>query len=239
MTNSIVLVRVADDNRLKSRIESHPFVRQVGDTSTALLEWESDQGVRSIVTGSESVEISGLVELMDNNPLVCASRAGVPDPASTLALVALGPAIRSGLLVESPVCGFSFESSSDHVAAFLGTAGWKAGVLTHFEPVPSDGVLVCSATVQIAPTSHAALQELYEEAFGPWFLLEQDRSAEWNPAKVSSLPNAFYRIEIMQDDLATLLTVKVAADRDGKCGSAQVVQTFNIMCGFEETLGID
>jgi hypothetical protein len=28
------------------------------------------------------------------------------------------------------------------------------------------------------------------------------------------------------------------SDRDGKCGAAQFVHALNIMCGFEESLGI-
>jgi N-acetyl-gamma-glutamylphosphate reductase len=28
------------------------------------------------------------------------------------------------------------------------------------------------------------------------------------------------------------------ADRNGKCGAAQVVHAMNVMCGFEESLGI-
>jgi N-acetyl-gamma-glutamylphosphate reductase len=36
----------------------------------------------------------------------------------------------------------------------------------------------------------------------------------------------------------SLLTVQVMIDRNGKGGAAQVVHAFNVMNGFEESLGI-
>jgi N-acetyl-gamma-glutamylphosphate reductase len=48
-----------------------------------------------------------------------------------------------------------------------------------------------------------------------------------------------YRLRVTPNDNASLLTIQVLADRDGKCGAAQVVHMMNVMAGFEETLGLE
>jgi len=61
----------------------------------------------------------------------------------------------------------------------------------------------------------------------------------WDPSLVARKAAAAYRLSFAADDPTSLLTVRIMADKDGKCGSAQVVHAMNVMCGFEETLGID
>ena len=90
----------ASDKRLLSFLRSHPHVKEVVEGGGPGLRFWQGPWARSIEVGNPSLEVAGLVELMDNNPLVCADVASVPDPASTLTLIAIGPLIRAGLLVE-------------------------------------------------------------------------------------------------------------------------------------------
>mgnify|MGYP000986779237 CR=1 FL=1 len=54
---------------------------------------------------------------------------------------------------------------------------------------------------------------------------------------VANKPFAVYRLGLTPGDDTSLLTVRVLADKHGKCGEAQLVHALNVMCGFEEMLG--
>ena len=66
-----------------------PSVEIVAGTCDAALCIDQDGWSRQIVVGDASIEAGGLVELADNNPMVCADIVGVPGPVATLALIAL------------------------------------------------------------------------------------------------------------------------------------------------------
>src|SRR5215218_131169 len=91
----------ASDPRLLELLRNHPRVAEVTTSDEPCLAFHQGPWNRRVLSGDPTPALAGLVELMDNNPLVCADEASVPDPASTLALIALGPLIRAGLLVES------------------------------------------------------------------------------------------------------------------------------------------
>ena len=56
---------------------------------------------------------------------------------------------------------------------------------------------------------------------------------------VRGKPFAVYRLRFAPDESKSLLTVQVMADSRGKCGAGQVVHALNVMCGFEESLGVE
>jgi N-acetyl-gamma-glutamylphosphate reductase len=55
---------------------------------------------------------------------------------------------------------------------------------------------------------------------------------------VAGKPFSAYRLRVVPDEPNSLLTVRLLSDPLGKCGAAQVVHAMNVMCGFEESLGI-
>jgi hypothetical protein len=176
---------------------------------------------------------------MDNNPLVCADAASVPDPASTLALIALGPLIRAGLLHERPTLMINVEADETQVDAFLAREGWREGATVSSESLDFGSVVAATVMAEVrTPKRLEDLDDLYEECYGRSFFVRRDEMADWDVSLVQGKPHALYRMRIAVEDPVSLLTIQVMADRDGKCGAAQIVHCMNVMAGFEETFGI-
>lgn len=203
--------------------------------SGEVASWEVDGWKRSIAIGSGD----GILELADNNPLVCADRVVLPCSEATLAQVALGPLARGGLLVERPTLLFSFEPDSVKVDAAFVPFGWTQGATVDSDPRELDGVLAVTAIAEIeTPSNPDDLDDLYEEAFGRSFYV-REAGSEWTTSQVAGKAYAVYRLRYAPGDERSLLTVLAMADANGKCGAAQVVHAFNVMCGFEESLGVE
>lgn len=66
---------------LRGRLESHPAIKETGASSQlqGLTFWQGSWK-REVRVGDPSPECAGLMELMDNNPLVCADYnvSGIP-----------------------------------------------------------------------------------------------------------------------------------------------------------------
>lgn len=203
------------------------------------IEWEMDHWKRSLSVGFQPDALYGLPELVDNNPLVCADHFCVPDEASTLALIALGPLARASIIVEPPTVIFSLEPDPEEVHQALNHAGVPEGTSLVVDAPIHNSVLACSAMAVIeTPDSLSMLDELYDEAYGRCFFVREVESGSLQPESVADQPFAHYALRVTQGDTTSLLTVQVLADRHGKCGAAQLVHALNIMCGFEESLGI-
>src|SRR3990172_6086447 len=85
-------------------LKGHPCVDVVDDGEPQEgFAFEHGGRTRRVIVGEPRCETSGLPELMDNNPIVCASAVCVPTPGATLGMIALGPLARAGLLAEPPV----------------------------------------------------------------------------------------------------------------------------------------
>lgn len=186
----------------------------------------------------------GLVELMDNNPMVCADSMSVPDPSATLALIAVGPLVRAGLLVEAPTLMYTFAPDPDLVDSYLATEGWTEGATVAEVTQEMGSVLalraICAVRTEGDPLGvnpFGEIDDLYEEAYGRSFFVRRDETSTWDTALVAGTPYAAFRLSISPDTPYSLLTIQVLADRDGKCGAAQVVHAMNVMAGFEESLG--
>ena len=61
---------------------------------------------------------------------------------------------------------------------------------------------------------------------------------DWLVSVIEHQPFAVYRLRVTPGPETSLLTIQVMADKDGKCGAAQVVHVMNVMCGFEECEGL-
>jgi len=197
--------------------------------------WQREVGV-----GNAEAEMYGLIEVMDNNPVVCADYFSVPGAAATLALIAIAPLAQAGLIAETPVLMLNFADDGVEVANALGRVGWNNGIAVHTEPLDLGSVLAATAMVSIlTPTDLADIDALYEEQFGRSFYIRRDESSTWGPELVQEKPNAVYRLTIAVDSPQSLLTIRVLADREGKCGACQIVHAMNVMCGIEESVGIN
>jgi len=229
---------------LRDHLTHHPGVTlQTGTTENAMEFWQGDWH-RCVAVGRTD-GLRGLVEMMDNNPMVCADAMSVPDPASTLALIAVGPLIRAGMLLEAPTLMFPFGPNPDTVASYLETEGWEGGATIAEVPQELGPGLALRAICAIktegdpnGPSPFGEIDELYNEAFGRSFFARRDETSDWDTKLVAGQPFAVYRLSIAPDSPSSLLTVQVMADRDGKCGAGQVVHAMNVMAGFEESLGV-
>ncbi|MBX3110835.1 MAG: hypothetical protein KF857_02405 [Fimbriimonadaceae bacterium] len=227
------------DSVLAGMLSGHPLVRWGEGAPTAgCLQWEQGGWRRTLRFDGGAGQVGGLVELGDNNPLVCADVASVPTPLTTLALVALGPLARAGLVAEPPVLVASFDFDAPDLDRELTSAGLGMDVVVQVDPRDLGGVRAVTALVEVPTLSDMSeIDGLYDESYGRSFFVKE-ADGDWDTALVAGRPGAVYRVRQTPGDPNTLLTVQAMADRDGKCGAAQVVHTFNVMCGHEESLGL-
>jgi len=228
-----------DNEWLCELLRKHPRVDRVVRGSEGGVKFRQDAWEREVLDGVPSEELYGLVEIMDNNPMVCADRVSTPGPAATLALIALAPLAKAGLIVESPVLVINFVADESEPAAALTRVGWTDGLALHTEVVDLDGVLAATAMVSIpTPEDPGDVSALYDEHFGRSFYVQRDETSEWTPGLVAGQPFAVYRLTVAMDHPRCLVTIRLLADSHGKCGESQIVHAMNVMCGFEESLGV-
>ncbi|HSI72906.1 MAG TPA: hypothetical protein VK934_06990 [Fimbriimonas sp.] len=226
----------SSDPYVREILARHPRVAEVLEGNHAGVDFQIGGWRRSVVVGDAGVEIGGLMELMDNNPVVCADVVAVPPPASTLALIALGPLAWAGLLTERPVV-VGVSPAPEDIHPWMATAGWASGVTTEVYPGEENKVVsVAGIGVIATPENWDDIDELYDERFARSFYVR--RVEDWRPDIALGQPYAAYHIQCTDGDGQSLVRVSVAADLHGKCGAAQVVHAMNVMAGFEESQGI-
>lgn len=227
------------DPLLRHHLEAHPKVAKVVSCDHLGIEFQVGSWRRKVWLDQPGLPVAGLVELIDNNPMVCADEMSIPDPLSTLALIALGPIAWAGMILEPPTVMSSFESDGGLLNQFMKTAGWSDGAILHFEPRDLGSVLAVAAMAAIAtPSDWSEIDDIYDERFGRSFFVRRDDDSEWEPQLVQGMPFATYRLRYTPGEDQSLLTILVLADRHGKCGPAQAIHAMNVMAGFEESLGV-
>ena len=226
------------DPSLLARLAQHPRVAEVVDDGLPGLRFSVGEWHRSISLGLPREEVTGLTELIDNNPLVCADRFSLPTPATSLALIALGPIILAGMLVAPPTLTTNLEWDAADLDAQLTELGWTGGAVIQSQPDDSGiGALTAMAEIK-APDDLSEIDEAFAERFGRSFFVREEDVSDWSPAAVQGTQLALYRLRITVDEPHSLLTVRVLADRSGKLGAGQSIHAMNVMCGFEESLGV-
>lgn len=231
------------DSALEALLDRHPGVELLSEQANRPgLTFMQGPWLRQILVNDPSAETAGLLEFIDNNPLVCADTYSVPGPAATLASIAIAPLARAGLILDEPVWQFSFEPEDDW-EALLGVYGeFPAGEMA-VEEVDLKGAVALTALIPVSepdvPEGWNLIDELFVEAYGRSFYVRNREEGEWDTADVSNQPHASYRLRLTADTGQGLLRVQVMADLNGKAGASQIVHALNVMVGFEETRGLE
>lgn len=223
------------DPTLLNLLAGHPHVDIEPTSPKPILNFSQEGRPRSVHLGDPRVEIRGLVELMDNNPMVCADIVSVPSPLATLGLIALGPLFQAGLVVEPPVVQTNAPGEG---VGFWETTGWNDAVHMAVEDMDLGRVYALTAIAVTLIRTQEEADTLFDECFGRSFYVRAAPDGPWDTALVSGTPMALYRIKLTPNFPHSLMTVQVMADKEGKCGAAQQVHAMNVMAGFEESLGI-
>lgn len=226
----MIQVAPSRDASLNELLARHPYVELSGEPVLDRLEFLHDGKKRQVVIDDVGLECHGLIELADNNPMVCATSVSVPGPGETLALIALGPIAKAQLITESPIVMSNVRLREDLLEAYLYDLGWDDGFSVNSEDVAFGDAVVLNVLAKVRASSD--LDALYEECFGRSFFVRRDQTSEWDIALVSGKPFAAYRLNVSED----ILRVQIMADKNGKAGAAQMVHAMNIMCGFEESV---
>jgi hypothetical protein len=212
---------------------------ELSEGAAASLEFTKLDWRRLLKQGSLEADESGLIELADNNPWVCADSASVPSPAATLALIALGPLARACLIKGEVILQYSRELDWSDLGVRLEEIGVADDVSVAVTDVEEPGIIALNAFIPLAPMEDwDEVDALYEEAYGRSFYVRPFEGAVWSPDLVAGRPWALYDLRLTEGDQEALITCRVMADVNGKAGAAQMVHAFNVMCGFEENLGI-
>lgn len=226
------------DPEIQSLLEKHPEVEANLTTTNPGIEFITNR-TRKVEGDPSLSDLGGVIELMDNNPLVCADSAWVPNPAGTLALLALGPLLEAGLVVEPPAVLLSFEADEEGVDQALATIGYSGGVTFNCENHELGTVrgAYCLAKFQ-NPQSFDEIDDIYDERYGRSFFVRREENEPWARELVEGKPWACYRLELSEGETQSILAIHIMADINGKLGAGQFVHTMNVMCGFEESLGL-
>jgi len=85
---------------LEAILLGHPALLMLDEPAATpgVIEFGRRAQWRRLSLGLGPSPVRGLIELIDNNPLVCADDASAPGAIATLALIALGPLARAGLI---------------------------------------------------------------------------------------------------------------------------------------------
>lgn len=228
---------------LQQLLEGHPIFQVEGEESNGIC-FHRENWNRQVLVGEPGFEaingaLYGLIELCDNNPLVCADVFSVPSPEATLALIGLGPLVRAGLLIEDPVVQLSFTPLYDDLEESLRLEGFSGEVVAAVDDQDLGSVLaaVCMAEIPLMD-NYDEIDELYNEAYGRSFFVRPVDALYWDAEQVRGLDHAVYSLRVSLGEDRALVTCLVMADAQGKCGPAQIVHAMNVMCGFEECLGL-
>lgn len=230
---SKIVVGRSNDDRLMRFLARHPFVVLEGESRDGYLDFAQGSWKRSIKLDSPAAE---LIELADNNPFVCADLVEVPNAEMTLTRLALQPILQTGLVVEDPAIMLSFDPVPSFESDVEAALGIEPAI--QIDEVPMGSVVSINSMVEIEGfDSPDQLDEVYREAYGRSFFV-REATAEWDTKLVAESPFACYRLRLSETPDHPLLTIQAMLDRNGKGGAAQVIHTMNVMCGFEESVGI-
>lgn len=232
-------VCLTTDEVLNSLLKDHPKLKVTAQTCSDL-QFSLGHWHRVIKVNDSASYPAGLLESMDNNPLVCADVVNVPGPGETLLLIALVPLIKASFLLEPPVYVSTDPISVPAMQCFLEEFRHDFDVEVMTEGI-GERDLVAGSLIAKVPNGLplSVFEGLFDEIYGRSFFVRKATAGVWEESQVLGTPIGMYQLGIESDGQTTLLKVRVMADRNGKCGAAQILQFLNVMCGFEEDLGVN
>ncbi len=238
-------------------LRTHPEVETCAE-GEHLLQFVQAGRTREVLHGAVIEPTFGLVELMDNNPIVCAERVSIPSAAATMALIVLGPLLLAGAIVRAPILHLNVASSSEDIIASLRalapmeqlrlvtpnedpTIGKSVEASVFGKLIPSEGMLAAQASVEIPlALGLAQVTEMFAERFGRSFYV-RNRTGTGHVRPTDELlgkPYALYTVQVMRGASTNYALIEASADPNGKPGAAGLIHAMNIMAGLEESLGI-
>ena len=231
-----MIIAGSSDPVIGELLAKHPEVSSVFETSYGGIEFVTNRLRHISFAGGE---VGGVVELMDNNPLVCADDAWVPSAGGVLSVLALGPLLEAGLVVEPPAILLSFEDDEAEIARALATVAYTGGFALNCENHDLRTVRGAYCIAKISnPSRFDEIDDIYDERYGRSFFVRRTEDEQWVKELVEGKPWASYRLELTEGETESLLAIHIMADINGKAGAGQFIHTMNIMCGFEESLGL-
>jgi hypothetical protein len=232
-------VRFGDVPGLGDLVKAHPRVERSQPHSPYALEFTQSGRNRRITIGCKPQLQLGIVEIVDNNPLICADEVWLPRPSSTLVLLAAMPWVRAGLLRSIRSVEIESPTEKPEVLQCLNAIGVDGEI----EVIPRTHCLQEVLEVSVLMTMKLGLrsdevEEVFNSIYGNSFFVrsfsDRDRTNQ-----VHNTAIAGYTWNLVETQGVQEIAVIIAADRNGKCGASQIVHTMNVMAGYEESLGID
>lgn len=220
-----LMARYGDLPGLGQMLGRHPRLLPPQPGSLCALEFGLGGYRRSVVVGFRKGCSPGVIELFDNNPIVCAETVCVPTPLATLALLAVDPLSKAGLVAGSTPIACSSSCLAEEIEPFLEALGDRVSVVCSSGLPVDEGRLAVELRLSISLRS-GELREIYDEAYGRSMLVM--RAGAIHPLAAS--------YTVTQHEHGPI--VRFESPVDGKAGAAQVVQALNVMAGFEDSLGI-
>ncbi|MHB8635820.1 MAG: hypothetical protein ACYC96_05035 [Fimbriimonadaceae bacterium] len=246
----------SSDANVLSILRGHPGVTAAAE-GPKLLEFHQGESVREVRVGDSTAEVFGLIELIDNNPLVCAQSASIPIPAGTMASIALGPVLLAGIAVRPPILQLNIPAAGSDLLATLHriapidqlrliTPTEDATVVAFVEGglfgkgVLAQGLIAAQAVVDVPNTyGLAEVLSMFDERFGRCFYVRRDTGTGYfKPDTLVGKPFASYRAGTSKGSSETRVLIEVAADPNGKPGAAGLIHAMNVMAGLEESMGL-
>ncbi|MFN7172426.1 MAG: hypothetical protein ACK4P3_06545 [Fimbriimonadaceae bacterium] len=237
-TNAVDLIQVwvPDAPGLEAILARHPHVSAISVHEQGSLCFGRENPSRCVRPGF-GPGIRGLIEIIDNNPLVCTDEAWVPVGADTCALIALSPLALTGLIAAAPALVSTSEFTSD-LPLWLTDIGIDDPVAVQIEPMDLGTVVAVTALVAVRQElSVDQLRDMYAERYEGSFFVHEARDS-WDTSLVAGTASAYYDLSVTPGDGDCLVKIRVIADANGKCGAAALIHMMNVMCGFEESLGV-
>ncbi len=219
------MVRYGGVPGLDILVRRHPRLLSPQSGSLCALEFGLNSYRRSIVVGYRERYPVGLIELFDNNPIVCAETVCLPTPAATLALLAIDPLFKAGLATRPVRVSCSSPCELADLDPFLNQLDDRVNLLRDTRVVADEGCVAVEVELAVDQTAED-IEELYDDAYGRSLLVM--KAGEAHPLAAS------YAVVKVGDSAVVRLASKI----EGKAGAAQVIQALNVMAGFEDSLGI-
>jgi hypothetical protein len=255
----MVDLATSNDPAILTLLGGHPDIT-LAEAGEQLLTFSSDGRTRQIRRGDLAIEPYGLVEMIDNNPLVCADAFSLPSAGAMLASIALGPVIDAGLTRDRPILHFSFPLEPNEILEALKRLGPdtqprilaprpgqpEIGVEVMTELFRGEAPLATALALRVvvaipANVAQADLVPVYDERFGRSLYVRQTKpGTPWHREDIDGKPFALYRVGVSHQSslINNHALIEVISDPQGKVGAAGVVHAMNVMAGFEESLGL-